>query len=465
MLKRIPTKMSASICIFALVGCLAVGPLETAVSANTAKTDINIIINDQQVVFTDQYPAMIEDRTYVPLRVISENLGAQVDWIDVTRQVVINRKSDPSAAILPNKTSEVQIIIDGEVLVIPADYGKSYISNSGRTMIPLRAVSEALGCEVNWNNENGVLVSIKTQTPPTPIPDNTVPPVTEPLPETVPQPENPVVKPPVDPADSQILKDLAGYKTNLKLKDGSVINSEILLTKDPSAFTPEQLSIFKTYREQLSKYQPNLRLPDGQTINTADITILGNAYLTADQLNSWMAGETPRLIAKAAANGQQFKAIPDLADLYIRIGAEYGIRGDLAFCQAAKETGYWQFTGSVQPQQNNYCGLWATGSPLTGQESLNGSDPNQVHFEAGMHGAFFASPEAGVEAHIQHLYAYATRNPLPAGKVLVDPRFVLVNKGIAPTWQQLNARWAVPGTTYGQSIIYDYWYKAANPTQ
>ncbi|HBQ87032.1 MAG TPA: copper amine oxidase, partial [Syntrophomonas sp.] len=147
---------------------------------------------------------------------------------------------------------------------------------------------------------------------------------------------------------------------------------------------------------------------------------------------------------------------------YIRIGEEYGIRGDIAFFQAVKETNYFQFTGQVTPEQNNYCGLWATGSPLTGQESYNGADPQYVMFEPGLHGASFVSPAAGVEAHIQHLYAYATKSPLPAGKVIIDPRFSLVSRGIAPNWQQLNARWAVPGTTYGQSILFDYWSCALN---
>ncbi|HRX95231.1 MAG TPA: hypothetical protein P5158_13975, partial [Chitinophagaceae bacterium] len=69
--------------------------------------------------------------------------------------------------------------------------------------------------------------------------------------------------------------------------------------------------------------------------------------------------------------------------------------------------------------------------------------------------------EAGVEAHIQHLFAYANRENLPAGKNLLDPRYALVKRGLAPTWLELNARWAVPGTTYGQSILADYWLNAA----
>jgi hypothetical protein len=235
-----------------------------------------------------------------------------------------------------------------------------------------------------------------------------------------------------DQATLQMFKDLAAFRTNLKMMDGKVINSEELLNRQPTDFSAEQLAVLQTYLSQLSKYQASITLPDGSAVNSAEVSILGDSYLTARQLTAWIEQETPRLMAKAAANGVEFKPIPDLARLYIDIGKEYGIRGDIAFCQAAKETGYWQFTGSVTPEQNNYCSLWATGSPLTGQESLNGADPEQVTFVAGLHGATFATPAVGVEAHIQHLYAYATKNPLPKGKVLVDPRFALVTKESLP---------------------------------
>ena len=399
----------------------------------------------------DQQPIIIDGRTYVPLRVISENMGAKVEWVEDSRQVIILWKTQ-SIDIWPDSQGEaVQIIIDGKVLEIPAELGKAYISELGRTMIPLRAVGEAMSCEVDWINESR---TVKINFTP-PSANNE-----EKTPGNDTQVENPVST--ENQANLQLLKELAGYRTNLKLMDGKVINSEDLSTCQPANFSTEQLDVFKTYLSQLSKYQATITLPDGLQTNAADISIFGESYLTVEQLEKWIEDETPRLIAKANASGLEFKPIPDLAKLYIDIGKEYGIRGDIAFCQAAKETGYWQFTGSVKPEQNNYCGLWATGSPLTGQESLNGADPNQVTFEAGLHGATFATPAAGVEAHIQHLYAYATRNPLPAGKVLVDPRFALVNKGIAPTWLQLNARWAVPGTTYGQSILADYWLKAAD---
>lgn len=146
-----------------------------------------------------------------------------------------------------------------------------------------------------------------------------------------------------------------------------------------------------------------------------------------------------------------------LVDLYLEIGAKYGIRGDLAFCQALKETGYFQFYGSIQSFQNNFCGLGASGVALTGEEALNGVDSQKVMYLPGLHGLTFATAAYGVEAHIQHLYAYATTAALPSGCELLDPRFKYVKRGVAPRWIDLDGRWAVPGNGYGEEIIDNYW--------
>jgi hypothetical protein len=260
-----------------------------------------------------------------------------------------------------------------------------------------------------------------------------------------------------------LLAELAAYRTNLRLLDGTLINTAQLLGRDEGTFSHAQLDKFRSDLDELRKYDARVRLPDGREWAVAELTIFGPAIATADQLRAWLEAEAVRNRARMQGMGREFIPFPDLVDLYLRIGAEYGVRGDVALAQAAKETGYWQFTGDVKPDQNNFCGLWATGDkPLTGTEPLNGADPSRVRLEAGRHGATFATAEAGVEAHIQHLYAYATKDRLPSGRVLLSPRFVYVQHGSAPTWQGLNARWAVPGTTYGQSIIHDFWRKAFN---
>ncbi|MBN8191195.1 N-acetylmuramoyl-L-alanine amidase [Bacillus sp. NTK074B] len=153
-----------------------------------------------------------------------------------------------------------------------------------------------------------------------------------------------------------------------------------------------------------------------------DLSILGPSIVRSQQLDDFVINVNP--------------FAPMLGEFYVYYGDLYGIRGDIAFAQAIHETNFFRFTGQVKPSQNNYAGIGTTGP---------GND-----------GASFATPEEGVLAHIQHLYAYASTNPLPEGAPLVDPRFSLVTRGIAKNWTDLNGKWAVPGTSYGQSILSVY---------
>jgi len=123
---------------------------------------------------------------------------------------------------------------------------------------------------------------------------------------------------------------------------------------------------------------------------------------------------------------------PHIGSLYLALGPRLGVRGDLAYAQALHETNYFRYGGVVKPEQNNYAGIGATGP--------------------GNPGASFATPELGVLAHLQHLFAYASTAPLPPSMTKVDPRFDLVTRGVAPYVGDLNGRWAVPGTTYGQMV-------------
>ncbi|MCR8847505.1 N-acetylmuramoyl-L-alanine amidase [Rossellomorea sp. SC111] len=153
-----------------------------------------------------------------------------------------------------------------------------------------------------------------------------------------------------------------------------------------------------------------------------EYSIKGSAIIQAQQLNEYAKTVNP--------------SAPMVGEFYIFYGNLYGIRGDIAYAQAIHETNFFRFTGQVKPSQNNYAGIGTTGP---------GND-----------GASFATPDQGVLAHIQHLYAYASTEPLPAGTPLVDPRFSLVARGSAENWTDLNGKWAVPGTTYGQSILSIY---------
>lgn len=147
---------------------------------------------------------------------------------------------------------------------------------------------------------------------------------------------------------------------------------------------------------------------------------------TAERLAAFLVGASPspRFTVPASV----------LAEYYVRYCAEAGLRADLLWAQMIHETGYGMYGGDVLPEQNNYTGIGATG----------GDEP----------GASFPTAEAGVMAHVAHMVAYVyASTPVSWADASTDPRFRLViPRGAASTLADLNGRWAVPGTTYGESI-------------
>lgn len=145
--------------------------------------------------------------------------------------------------------------------------------------------------------------------------------------------------------------------------------------------------------------------------------IMGESKLTKSQFVQYLKSTStkPKLTC----------SVEEIVELYLKEGAEEGIRGDLALCQALLETGNFTYGGLVTPEQNNFCGLGSTGK--------------------GFKGASFDTAAEGVEAHLQHLMAYAT--PRAPRKKIIDPRYYLVhnmrkNSGFLPEWKDLNNKWA-----------------------
>jgi hypothetical protein len=98
---------------------------------------------DGRTLYFDQPPAMIDGRLLVPLRGIFEALAADVLYDAGTRSIKATKGSTVVQLQLGSRTA----LIDGRTvyLDVPAD------TVGGRTMVPLRFVSEALGADVKWN--------------------------------------------------------------------------------------------------------------------------------------------------------------------------------------------------------------------------------------------------------------------------------------------------------------------------
>ena len=168
------------------------------------------------------------------------------------------------------------------------------------------------------------------------------------------------------------------------------------------------------------------------------ITIMGEPEASQGQMVNYLNKRNPKPLLNCTSR--------QIVQLYYEEAGREGIRPDVALCQAFKETGFFGYGGDVDPSQNNYCGLGATGNHEPGLK--------------------FETPQLGVRAHIQHLLAYASTRPPKVA--IVDPRYTLVRDfrkdifGKATHWVELNGRWAMPGTNYGQDII-KLWQQAQMP--
>ncbi len=96
-------------------------------------------------VMTDSPSYIKNNRTMVPMRAIFEALGAEVSWDNETR-TAIGVKDGVEVKIT---VGEDRLYKNGEAVQLDA---VAEITND-RTMVPVRAISEAFGCNVDWDNE------------------------------------------------------------------------------------------------------------------------------------------------------------------------------------------------------------------------------------------------------------------------------------------------------------------------
>lgn len=102
---------------------------------------IGLVVDGQQLVL-DVEPQVVQQRTLVPLRAIFEELGATVTWDQATQTARAVKGSDTVQITLNSTTAYVNG--EAQTLDVPA------MAIDGRTLVPVRFVSEALDAQVDW---------------------------------------------------------------------------------------------------------------------------------------------------------------------------------------------------------------------------------------------------------------------------------------------------------------------------
>jgi hypothetical protein len=118
----------------------------------SAQETIRVTVNGDPVNFQTTNPRYIDGRVLVPLRGVFEQLGAFVEWHPETRTVTATKTDTDLRLRIGDRTAWVNG--EGQTLDVPATL------IAGRTMVPLRFLSEALGAQVQWvDNERLVMIT------------------------------------------------------------------------------------------------------------------------------------------------------------------------------------------------------------------------------------------------------------------------------------------------------------------
>ncbi len=155
--------------------------------------------------------------------------------------------------------------------------------------------------------------------------------------------------------------------------------------------------------------------------------IIGRAQVTVKSAMAW---------AQAHNAAELFI---DAAQYYWLYGERTGIRPEVMYAQAALETGYGHYGGSVTPDMNNFAGIK--------KHDASGDAPEDHEV--------FAAREDGVRAHFNHMCAYTGLEPIGD----VHGRYNIVKTcswaGTVTTVEDLGGKWC-PDPEYGKIIVTKY---------
>lgn len=121
-------------------------------AADYTKVSVNgeYIEMDQKLIFKD-------DRILIPVRAVGEALKCKVEWDHDTQTATLNSGAT-ELKITIGETKMNKTNISRNPIDIPIELEVPAFIENGRTMLPLRAVSEALFLDVNWDKEERTVV-------------------------------------------------------------------------------------------------------------------------------------------------------------------------------------------------------------------------------------------------------------------------------------------------------------------
>ncbi len=143
-------RLFIGLAVLGIFGAMSIGAM--------AENDVvSVKVDNEEVVFEDQLPIIIEGHTLVPVRAVFEKAGATVTWDQPTQTATISLNDN----VVTIRYGESVMYKNGKAVELeqPADV----INN--RTMIPVRAIAEAMDFAVTWDGHHSLILVSTTGKP------------------------------------------------------------------------------------------------------------------------------------------------------------------------------------------------------------------------------------------------------------------------------------------------------------
>ena len=111
--------------------------------------EVLVVVKGEYIDF-DVPPVIEDNRVLVPMRNIFTALGAEVYWQQDVQTVIAVRGD----VVIAMQLGQNYLFKNNEKIEIPT----ASIARDGRTLVPIRAVSEALDAEVSYNGNTKTVV-------------------------------------------------------------------------------------------------------------------------------------------------------------------------------------------------------------------------------------------------------------------------------------------------------------------
>ncbi len=199
-------------------------------SAVCADDEIILAVNNTKL--TAPVAPMLKDgTTMVPVATIFRAIGYNVEWNEANKSVIANNGVKTIILTVDKKT----MIVDSRII----NLDKAPFIENGTTFVPVRAVCDALDCDVDWNGEyRAVIITTADYT------GEVYNPANDPDLKKAEVEVNPQEKPPVSSGDSQ------GNTTLPETTYTPTIDPDpVYFTKDNGMFTTEIISLVNDQRE------------------------------------------------------------------------------------------------------------------------------------------------------------------------------------------------------------------------